>query len=167
MKEIKSVPQSILQRFSKLAVITLLLFLLFTGNTWSQPISVDVKITPITEKLIDKNAHVRLEAHDALVSLGTSAVPTLLDALQNQDPNLRWRAAWVLGDMGTEASAAVATLTDALQDKDGQVRMYAVLALGMIGVPAKPAVRALMAALQDKEQDVRLSQRIESGCSGR
>jgi HEAT repeat protein len=146
---------AIAQKSIKLAVLCLMLFLIFTGNSWAQ-IPADPKITPIVEKLIDNNARVRLEAHDALVSIGSGAVPTLIENLKNSDCNIRWRAAWVLGDMGAEASTAVGVLTEALQDEDAQVRMYAVLALGEIGVPAKSAVPALMAALQDKEQYVRI-----------
>jgi HEAT repeat protein len=146
---------AIARNFIKLAVLCLMLFLIFTGNSWAQ-IPADTKITPIVEKLIDNNARVRLEAHDALVSIGSSAVPTLIENLKNPDCNIRWRAAWVLGDMGAEASTAVGVLTEALQDEDAQVRMYAVLALGEIGIPAKSAVPALMAALQDKEEYVRI-----------
>ncbi|WP_339376551.1 HEAT repeat domain-containing protein [Calothrix sp. NIES-2098] len=138
-----------------MSVLCLLLFLMFTGNSWAQ-IPSETKITPIVEKLIDTNARVRLEAHDALVNIGSGAVPTLVENLKNPDCNIRWRAAWVLGDMGTEAATAVGALTEALQDEDVQVRMYAVLALGEIGRPAKSAVPALMAALQDKEQYVRI-----------
>jgi HEAT repeat protein len=134
----------------RLAILCLMVFLLWTGNSWAQ-VTVDEKIAPLVEKLIDNNARVRLEAHDALVSIGSSAVSTLVETLSNSDSNLRWRAAWVLGDMGTEAASGVLALTKALQDEDTQVRMYAVLALGAIGTQAKPAVPALMAALQDKE----------------
>ncbi|MEA5573332.1 HEAT repeat domain-containing protein, partial [Calothrix sp. UHCC 0171] len=147
--------QAIAPKFCKLAVLCLLLFCFCSGNSWAQ-ITADTKITPIVEKLIDTNARVRLEAHDALVSIGSSAIPTLVENLKNPDCQIRWRAAWVLGDMGAEAATAVGALTESLQDGDMQVRMYAVLALGEIGIPAKSAVPALMAALQDKEQYVRI-----------
>lgn len=148
-------PNSITKRAVKLAILCLMLFLLHTGNSWAQVVG-DSKIAPIVEKLVDINARVRLEAHDALVSIGSSAVPTLIENLKNPDCNIRWRAAWVLGDMGVEATSAVGAITEALQDEDAQVRMYAVLALGEIGAPAKSAVPALMAALQDREQYVRI-----------
>ncbi|MBW4632895.1 MAG: HEAT repeat domain-containing protein [Iphinoe sp. HA4291-MV1] len=132
-----------------------MLFLLWTGNSWAQ-IPADTKITPIIEKLIDDSVRTRLEAHDALVSIGSPAVPALIEALKNPDCNIRWRAAWVLGDMASEANAAVGALAEALQDEDAQVRMYAVLALGEIGASAKPAVPSLMTALQDREEYVRI-----------
>ncbi|WP_315790314.1 HEAT repeat domain-containing protein [Fischerella sp. JS2] len=139
----------------KLAVLCLMLLLLWTSNSWAQ-IPTDIKIAPIIEKLIDNNARVRLEAHDALVSIGSLAVPALIEVLKNPDCNIPWRAAWVLGDMASEANAAVDALAEALQDEDAQVRMYAALALGEIGKAAKPAVPPLMAALQDREEYVRI-----------
>ncbi|MFN6571135.1 HEAT repeat domain-containing protein [Dendronalium sp. ChiSLP03b] len=150
----KQARQTLLATF-KLVVLCLMLFLLWTGNSWAQ-IPDDTKISPIVEKLIDNNARVRLEAHDALVSIGSPAVPALIDVLKNPDFNIRWRAAWVLGDMASEANLAVGALAEALQDEDAQVRMYAALALGEIGKAAKPAVPTLMAALQDKEEYVRI-----------
>jgi HEAT repeat protein len=139
----------------KLAVLCLMLLLLWTSNSWAQ-IPTDARIAPIIEKLIDNNARVRLEAHDALVSIGSPAVPALIEVLKNPDCNIRWRAAWVLGDMASEANAAVGALAEALQDEDAQVRMYAALALGEIGKAAKLAVPPLMAALQDREEYVRI-----------
>ncbi|WP_313931118.1 HEAT repeat domain-containing protein [Nostoc sp. FACHB-133] len=139
----------------KVVVLCLTLFLLCTSNSWAQ-ISTDSKIAPLIEKLIDNDAHIRSLAADALVNIGSAAVPSLIEALKNQDINLRWHAASVLGDLGAEAAPAVPALSAALQDEDGQVRLYATLALGNIGTAAKAAVPSLMAALQDKEQFVRI-----------
>lgn len=177
----QSTPSPI-QQWGKRSLIVVVLWLLLMGifagimpgYTWAESVSAiatnnitsdiltnntpanDTKITPLVEKLIDTNARARLQAHDALVDLGVSAVPSLLETLHSPDIELRWRSAWVLGDMATEASPAIAALTEALQDEDGQVRMYAVLALGSIGTPAKSAVPSLMAALQDREEYVRI-----------
>ncbi|WP_334810266.1 HEAT repeat domain-containing protein [Nostoc sp.] len=139
----------------KVVVLCLTLFLLCTSNSWAQ-ITTDSKIAPLIEKLIDNDAHIRSLAADALVNIGSPAVPSLIEALKNQDINLRWHAASVLGDLGAEAAPAVSALSAALQDEDGQVRLYATLALGNIGTAAKAAVPSLMAALQDKEQFVRI-----------
>jgi HEAT repeat protein len=139
----------------KVAVLCLIMFLLWTGNGWAQVIA-DPKIAPLLEKLTDKDTRIRMDAADALVNIGSLAVPSLMEALKSEDSNLRWRAASVLSDLGVEAAPAVGALTAVLQDADGQVRLYATLALGNIGVAAKPAVPALMAALQDKEQYVRI-----------
>ena len=147
--------RQILFAMLKVFVLCLTLFLLWTNNSWAQIIT-DSKIAPLIEKLIDNDAHISSIAADALVNIGSPAVPSLIEALKNQDHNLRWHAASVLGDLGTEAAPAVPALTTALQDEDGQVRLYATLALGNIGTAAKAAVPSLMAALQDKEQYVRI-----------
>ncbi|MDZ8188886.1 MAG: HEAT repeat domain-containing protein [Nostoc sp. ChiSLP02] len=139
----------------KVVVLCLTLLLLGTSNSWAQ-IASDSKIAPLIEKLIDNDAHIRSIAADTLVNIGSPAVPSLIEALKNQDRNLRWHAASVLGDLGAEAAPAVPALSAALQDEDAQVRLYATLALGNIGTAAKPAVPSLMAALQDKEQYVRI-----------
>jgi HEAT repeat protein len=139
----------------KVVVLCLLLLFLWTGNSWAQ-IPAESQISPLIEKLTDTDARIRHEAADALVNIGSPAVPVLIAALQDSDTNLRWRAASVLSDLGTEASPAVPALTKALQDEDGQVRLYATLALGNIGMAAKPAVPSLMAALQDKDLYVRI-----------
>ncbi|AFY53110.1 PBS lyase HEAT-like repeat protein,HEAT repeat protein [Rivularia sp. PCC 7116] len=138
----------------RVAVLCLIMLLLWSGNSWAQ-ITSDAKIEPLIEKLANKNTRV-IDAADALVNIGSPAVSALIEALKNEDSNLRWRAASVLSDLGAEAAPAVPALTEALQDDDAQVRLYATIALGNIGEAAKPAVPALMAALQDKEQYVRI-----------
>lgn len=139
----------------KAAILCLILCLLWTSNSWAQ-IPIDTKIAPLIEKLTDSDTRIRRDAADALVTIGSSAVPALIDALDNQDKNVRWCAASVLGDIGAEAKPAVPALVDALKDKDGLVRLYATLALGNIGVEAKAAVPALISALKDEEPYVRI-----------
>ncbi|KST67229.1 HEAT repeat domain-containing protein [Mastigocoleus testarum] len=138
----------------KVAVLFVMIFWLWTGNSWAQ-ITTNTKIEPLIEKLASKNARFT-DAADALVNIGEPAVGALIEALKNEDSNLRWRAASVLSDIGVEAAPAVEALTLALQDDDPQVRLYATIALGNIGEAAKPAVPSLIAALQDKEQYVRI-----------
>ena len=128
----------------RVAVLCLIMLLLWSGNSWAQ-ITSDAKIEPLIEKLANKNTRV-IDAADALVNIGSPAVSALIEALKNEDSNLRWRAASVLSDLGAEAAPAVPALTEALQDDDAQVRLYATIALGNIGEAAKPAVPALMAA---------------------
>ncbi|MDJ0771981.1 MAG: HEAT repeat domain-containing protein [Mastigocoleus sp. MO_167.B18] len=138
----------------KVAVLSVMIFWLWTGNSWAQ-ITTNTKIEPLIEKLASKNVRFT-DAADALVNIGEPAVGALIEALKNEDSNLRWRAASVLSDIGVEAAPAVEALTLALQDDDPQVRLYATIALGNIGEAAKPAVPSLIAALQDKEQYVRI-----------
>jgi HEAT repeat protein len=118
--------------------------------------SEDPRITPLIEKLTDRSPRMRLEAADALVAIGTPTLSALTTALQSSDPNLRWHAASVLGDLGQQAASAVPNLILALQDPDPQVRLYAALALGNMQKAAKPAIPSLIAALHDQDPYVRI-----------
>lgn len=81
-------------------------------------------------KTTDEQQH--SQTIESLVSLGKSAVPALIDALQNQDPAVRNGAAIALGKIGKDANEAVPALKKALDDKDFQVRSSAMQALGVI-----------------------------------
>lgn len=63
---------------------------------------------------------VRTKAAEALGQLGETQI--LIAALQDQKPRVRWRAAYVLGRMGTAAKPAIPALTIALQDSDELVQ---------------------------------------------
>lgn len=77
-------------------------------------------------------------------------VSGLIQALQNDDTNIRINAALALGKL--KRARAVAPLIDALHDGDEDVRWAAAWALGEIG---KPAARPLIHALRDEDGDVR------------
>lgn len=62
------------------------------------------------------------EASRALIALGPSAVPRLIDALRSDDAYIREWAADVLGAMGSAASSALPDLVDARSDPDPSVR---------------------------------------------
>ncbi|HEY9824064.1 MAG TPA: HEAT repeat domain-containing protein [Stenomitos sp.] len=116
----------------------------------------DTRIAPLIEKLTDRNVRRWLAAADALVTVGTPAIPALQTALHSPNPNLRWHAASVLGDLGAEAAVAVPDLIGALQDSDPQVRLYAALALGNMRKAAQAAVPSLITALRDSDLYVRI-----------
>jgi HEAT repeat protein len=140
----------------KVLLISLIICLSWITPSWAQLVEIDPQVTPLLEKLVDRDAQIRLRAADALVDIGSPAIPALRQALCSEDTNLRWRAAAVLGDLGTEAIPALSDLARALKDPDAQVRLYAMLALGNIGPAAKPAVPTIVAALQDPDPYVRI-----------
>ncbi|KST63824.1 HEAT repeat domain-containing protein [Mastigocoleus testarum] len=69
---------------------------------------------------------------ESLAGLGSSAVPDLMNALQDKDPAIRKSAAIALGKIGKDANAAVPALKKVLDDKDFQVRSSAMQALSSI-----------------------------------
>lgn len=117
-------------------------------------------------------------AHAAKVlrDMGPEALPTLIDALNVRSsrtadatydfvaklnlapqrvydsPNIRATAAYLLGQMGTNAAPAVPDLIEALDDEDAYVRIRATRALSQIG---EPAVTNLLAALTHRDELVR------------
>lgn len=88
---------------------------------------------------------------DSLRQFGLAAVEPLMAALQHEDANVRWWAAWTLGEIGEKR--AVRALLSALEDSDWGVRRTAVAALAKIG--SFEAVEPLVARLGDSAIGVR------------
>jgi len=121
------------------------------------------------------------DAESALIEIGTSAIPVLIEAMDSPNADVRSSAISALGWMGRKAERAiphlVATLPDhrvetsmaldrigapaipvlieALDDPNAGVRSGAALSLYIMGPKASPAVQALTAALQDEDCEVR------------
>lgn len=121
------------QRFMLILSLGLVLSFSWPLSDSAQVQGMEVRVAPLIEKLTDRDSRIRLGAADALINIGTPAIPALIDALTATDTNLRWRAASVLGDLGPEAESAISPLIAVLQDSDPQVRLYATLALGNMG----------------------------------
>ncbi len=90
-------------------------------------------------------------AVNALVMLGNSAVPDLLDALEDPDNPMRWRIIDLLGQLGDPG--AIPVLMATLDDPDSTLRYSAVVALGEIADPGTAGVIRDM--LSDEDSDVR------------
>lgn len=85
---------------------------------------------------------------------GKEAVPELIKALEDEDPEVRSAAAVALGQIGPDAKTAVPNLIWALSDRETEVRMYAALGLRGIGPDAKDAVPELLRALNDDDLSI-------------
>jgi HEAT repeat protein len=96
-----------------------------------------------------------------------AAGPALLDALKDQDTEVRTNAFNALELSGLNGllggSSAVPAHSDALKDQDAEVRQYAVSALGGCG---EGAVSALVDALKDRDAQVRSRAAYELGRIG-
>ena len=117
-----------------------------------------------------------VEASSVLREMGPEALPTLVEALHTRSsragdfayglaervklaapriydaPNVRATAAFLLGQMGTNAAPAVADLVEGLGDADALVRLRAIRALAQIG---EPSVGSLTNALASPDPTVR------------
>jgi HEAT repeat protein len=89
-----------------------------------------------------------------LASIGTNALPVLIDALTNGNPIARLEAAGAMGGLREAAEAAVPALVECMHDEDSAVRRNAIAALQSI--PKRPdiAVPALIAGLADPNTSV-------------
>ena len=79
-------------------------------------------------------------------------MPALLEALKDEDEDVRRLAVFALGRISPAPKDAVPALIEALKDEDEDVRAGAAYALGKIGPAAKDSVPALK-ALSENEID--------------
>lgn len=98
----------------------------------------------------EPNLYVREDITYAIVRVGDSALPLLLDLLKDDRPDVRHHAAHVLGKMAHPD--AVAALMDVLDDEAPMVAAKAVLALQQIGDPA--AIPTLLRLLGHPHREV-------------
>jgi HEAT repeat protein len=105
----------------------------------------------------DDDIKVRQQAMVALQDMNADAVPPLLEALGDEDAEVRKEAAFVLCTLGgAQAKQAVPNLIDSLKnDSAPMVRRFAARALGRARPSAQEAVAALLVSLKESEAIVR------------
>lgn len=103
----------------------------------------------------DEDEKVRLSSVWALgVFQDPQSVPSLVKALEDKSPEIRWRSAYVLGRIGKDAAESVFPLSKrAREDAEMWVRLHSVYALHRIGDLG--GVRALGDAATDKDFQIR------------
>ncbi len=99
--------------------------------------------------------HLSSTATNALTQVGSTAIPYLVEALEDDQPLIRAGAANSIGQMGSTASGATAALAGRIRDEDTLVRCYVVTAFGQIGSGDGHSMGALETALQDEDRNVR------------
>lgn len=83
------------------------------------------------QQLGSEDKDISCSAEQSLIGMGSIAVEPLLQALNSEDPQTRYRAAYILGKI--RDPRAFDTLLRATQDSDPAVRYDAVMALGDLG----------------------------------
>lgn len=99
------------------------------------------------EKLASRDFRERNLGARELVKIGLPAVGPLIAILQDGPPDLRWRAALVLGKI--KAPRAVLPLITSLVDRNWLVRFWAAWSLGEM--KDRRAVKPLIGLLSDSE----------------
>ncbi len=97
------------------------------------------------------------DAIDAIVSIGSPAIPELRPALKDFDDNVRWQALIAMGRIGEPARGEIHRIVRALGDNDSDVRAAAAEALGMLKVGSDDVLKTLCQSLTDEHGIVRAS----------
>jgi uncharacterized sulfatase len=84
---------------------------------------------------------------------GKSAIPQLIDAMQDKKPSVRWWAAIGLGNMNSDAEAAKTVLQKTLKDKSASVRIAAARAFCRMG-RSRQAMKLLVEELQNEDNKI-------------
>lgn len=108
-------------------------------------------IVPLTRELQERQVVERENITKALKIVGNLATEPLIRLLKSPDPDLRWRAASLLGD--GHDRRAVGPRIAALEELDGRVSTSAAIALGEIG--DQNAVDPLIRAFKTGGADLR------------
>lgn len=130
-----------------LAIIIVIVIAVFAITSWQRGVA--------TKRLLDElPGDDYAKVMDAMIQLqersGRAITPALLDHLASPRPAARWRAATLLGDVGTRR--AWDPLSRALGDESPEVRAAVALALGKLG--AVPAASGLERVVGDKDEHV-------------
>ncbi|MEC4814114.1 MAG: HEAT repeat domain-containing protein [Scytonema sp. PMC 1069.18] len=107
--------------------------LVVINSTSAQP-QTEAQISSHIQRL--KNLQQRSVAIEYLATVGKPAVPALIKALQDSDPQVRSSAAIILGKIGPAAAQAAPVLLRIIDDQDATVRSHAVQAIDKIGKQA-------------------------------
>lgn len=108
-------------------------------------------IASLIASLAESDGLDRQEGRKQLVSLGTAAVPSLIECMTDPRQQVRWEAAKALETIADPSAAG--TLVKALEDKDGDVRWLAAMGLVALG---RKGLRPLLVALVQKPDSDRL-----------
>lgn len=125
-----------------------------------------LELRSLSGKLRDANPSTRQTAADRLGKIGTPAVPVLLEALKDKNPDVRAAACSALMKAQPDPGTAINALVKLLKDDNPKVRRAAAWELGLANITfgleedadeTKETVEALRSVLGDKDRDVRIT----------
>jgi HEAT repeat protein len=105
-------------------------------------------------------------AAEVLAEYGPPVVPTLLQAIEAPEIQVRTCAAVALGYVRPKSIKAIPALIKAVKDSDPEVRGAAIGSLGHLGRTAREAIPCLVESLQDKESQNRVYAAAAIGAMG-
>ena len=110
----------------------------------------------LMERLVlDEDPAVKDAAASALAQLGASSVPSLIELLEQGGPELQWRAARALGQIGNAAEATQTALERSFENSTNEVRIEAVDAVWKITRDPNLVAAPLMKELATDDRQIR------------
>lgn len=145
----------------------LAVFLIGLGVVKLGPVVLErLELRSLSGRLRDSSPAVRQGAADRLGKIGPPAVPLLLEALKDKNPEVRILACSALMKARPDPGAAINALVKLLKDDQPDVRRAAAWELGLANFTfgleedadeTKNTVDALRSVLGDKDQNVRIA----------
>lgn len=135
-------------RYTKFLLLLILLSSICAGCLGQDPL--EARAEKLVGSLGDENKDVAYASTYALIDIGLPAVTPLIEALKDENPQVRSFAALALGEIRDKK--AVEPLLEILDDPSPEVRMNAAYSLGEIG--DVKAVEPLIELLKDKNGEV-------------
>ena len=159
IKQLWYSPKTLLIHLVLAVGVALFLFSTTTGKVFAQttptlPATAQC-IKAEVEKSINQLREGETAAFDALVACNSEAVPALIQALKDEDKNVRIVAIAILGEIGSEATEAIPFLAEFLKDQSDENRDSRVMVVNTLGKLGQAAIPNLIAALQDEDIWVR------------
>jgi|GEM_PF-3102507 len=118
------------------------------------PADASKEVPTLLKAMSDTDPEVRWIAEYGLGRVEARGIKALVETLQFE-PTLRVPAAFVLGPMGKRARSAVPQLLKLIEDKDKNVRLWSLKALGDIDLRNTEVIAAIVRLLRDPDPDVR------------
>ena len=133
----------------------------------SQVIEID-DINKIAKVLVEdeenKDSSIRFTAVQAFAQIyrirylyeikpNPSLVPSIIKAIKDEDPGVRYMAMWKIAKMGNAKKDAIPLLLEELDSKDERLRGVAAFAFQGMGSEAKPAIPKIIAISQNKQEN--------------
>ena len=121
---------------------------------------------PLLVELLTQEDDIRFSAWMGLFCMGSSAVETLIAAMDDPDASMRASVTEIIYSIGPQAAAAVPELQRLLEDPVEEVRANAAMGLAGIGTASRAALEALVKALSDPSPKVQRYAAIALGAIG-
>jgi HEAT repeat protein len=112
----------------------------------------DVMVPALAKFLKDPSSSIRQNIVNVLAGYGAPAVPHLIDALKDSEPQVRYGAVSALQRSGGDLKDALPALLPMLKEGSNFQKRNVILVLGRIGEPAVPH---LLTALKNPDQVIR------------